>query len=58
MVCSVEESNDLSQLTIDDLQSSLLVHEQRLNNHNRGDEQALNVSYEGGGRGRGGQGAS
>ena len=26
-----------------------------MNSHNRGDEQALNVSYKGGGRGRGGQ---
>jgi len=33
VVCSVEESNDLDKLTIDELQSSLLVHEQRMNNH-------------------------
>lgn len=52
VVCSVEESNDLSKLTIDELQSSLLVHEQRMNNHFNIEEQALNVSYEGG-RGRG-----
>nr|DAD19456.1 TPA_asm: hypothetical protein HUJ06_020919 [Nelumbo nucifera] len=59
VVCSIEESNDLSKLTIDELQSSLLVHKQRMNSHNRGDEQALNVSYEGGrGRGRGGRSAS
>jgi hypothetical protein len=56
VVCSVEESNDLSQLTIDELQSSLLVHEQRLNRHFQNDEQALNVSYEGG-RSRGGRNA-
>jgi len=54
VVCSVEESNNLSQLTIDELQSSLLVHEQRLNRHFQNDEQALNVSYEGG-RSRGGR---
>ena len=57
VVCSVEESNDLDKLTIDELQSSLLVHEQRMNSHNRGDEQALTVSYERG-RGRSGRGAS
>ena len=46
VVCSVEESNDLRQLSIDELQSSLLVHEQRMNRHNQHDEQVLNVSYE------------
>ena len=56
VVCSVEESNDLSQLTIDELQSSLLVHEQRMHRHHQHDEQLFNVSYEGGGRSRGGQG--
>ncbi|RVW66684.1 hypothetical protein CK203_065222 [Vitis vinifera] len=44
VVCSVEESNDLDTLTIDELQSSLLVHEQRMNGHGR-DEQALKVTY-------------
>lgn len=48
-VCSVEESSDLDKLTIDELQSSLLVHEQlqsslivheqRMNSRNGGDEQ-------------------
>ncbi|WJZ94710.1 hypothetical protein VitviT2T_013543 [Vitis vinifera] len=57
VVCSVEESNDLDTLTIDELQSSLLVHEQRMNGHGR-DEQALKVTYNDqvarrGGRGRG-----
>ncbi|XP_075645817.1 uncharacterized protein LOC142616979 [Castanea sativa] len=33
VVCSVEESNNLDTLTIDELQSSLLVHEQRMNGH-------------------------
>ncbi|RVW38412.1 Retrovirus-related Pol polyprotein from transposon TNT 1-94 [Vitis vinifera] len=45
VVCSVEESNDLDTLTIDELQSSLLVHEQRMNGHGR-DEQALKVTYD------------
>uniref|UniRef100_A0A2N9FP23 Integrase catalytic domain-containing protein n=1 Tax=Fagus sylvatica TaxID=28930 RepID=A0A2N9FP23_FAGSY len=44
VVCSVEESNNLDILTIDELQSSLLVHEQRMNGHG-GDEQALKVTY-------------
>ncbi|XP_073035741.1 uncharacterized protein [Primulina eburnea] len=59
VVCSVEESNDLDNLTIDELQSSLLVHEQRINSHNSGDEQAFKVFYEDRtrGRGRGGPGA-
>ena len=28
VICSIEESNNLDTLTIDELQSSLLVHEQ------------------------------
>jgi transposase InsO family protein len=54
VVCSVEESNNLDTLTIDELQSSLLVHEQRMNGHG-GDEQALKVTYNDriGGRGGG-----
>lgn len=55
VVCSIEESNDLNKLTIDELQSSLLVHEQRMNGH-RGEEQALKVTHEDNtsrGRGRG-----
>jgi hypothetical protein len=30
VVCSIEESNDVTTLTIDEVQSSLLVHEQRM----------------------------
>ena len=58
VVCSTEESNNLDTLTIDELQSSLLVHEQRMNVHG-GDEQALKVTYDdriggwGNGRARG-----
>ena len=55
VVCSIKESNELNTLTIDELQSSLLVHEQRMNGH-RGEEQALKIIYEentGRGRGRG-----
>jgi len=36
VVCSVEESNNLDTLTIDELQSNLLVYEQRMNGHQRG----------------------
>lgn len=59
VVCSVEESNDLDVLIIDELQNNLLVYEQRMNSHGRGDEQALKISYEEkfGGRRRG-RGAS
>ncbi|XP_022852868.1 uncharacterized protein LOC111374431 [Olea europaea var. sylvestris] len=57
VVCSIEESNDLDNLSIDELQSSLLVHEQRMNSHAM-KEQALKVTYadqsRGRGRGRGG----
>ncbi|GJY65030.1 retrovirus-related pol polyprotein from transposon TNT 1-94 [Tanacetum coccineum] len=62
VVCSIEESNNLDTMTIDELQSSLLVHEQRMRGHAE-EEQALKVSYEdratrGRGRGafRGGRG--
>ena len=30
VVCSIEESNNMDIMTIDELQSSLLVHEQRM----------------------------
>jgi len=33
VVCSIEESNNLDTMTIDKLQSSLLVHEQRMKSH-------------------------
>ncbi|KAL5583549.1 hypothetical protein UlMin_015991 [Ulmus minor] len=52
VVCSIEESNDLDTLSIDMLQSSLLVHEQRMNSH-LVDEHALKVTYEDQWRGKG-----
>lgn len=42
-VCSIEESNDIDNLSIDELQSSLLVHEQKLKQQET-EEQALKAS--------------
>lgn len=43
VVCAIEESKDLDDLSIDELQGSLLVHEQKLSfQDNR--EQALKAS--------------
>ncbi|KAK2407959.1 putative mitochondrial protein [Trifolium repens] len=57
VVCSIEESNDIDSLSIDELQSSLLVHEQRMVSYVV-EEQALKVTAHKGtispGRGRGG----
>ncbi|KAA8519535.1 hypothetical protein F0562_013841 [Nyssa sinensis] len=44
VVCSIEESNDLDSMSIDELQSSLLVHEHRMSRHVI-EEQALTVAY-------------
>lgn len=61
IVCSIEESKDIDNLSVDALQSSLLVHEQKMRKPSHGgEEHVLKVSYEdrsGSGRGRGmGQG--
>ncbi|KAL6223087.1 hypothetical protein ACLB2K_006477 [Fragaria x ananassa] len=59
VACSIEESNDLDTMTVDELHNSLLVHEQRLCRIIGGmrDDQALKVtSSEGGNRGRGNRG--
>ena len=54
VVCSIEEFKDTDTLTIDELQSSLLVHEQRMSYHIE-EEHALKITYatQSGGRGRG-----
>jgi len=55
VVCSIEESNDLSALSIDELHGSLLVHEQRMESL-QPDEQVLKVTHDdryGTSRGRG-----
>ena len=52
VVCSIEESNDLDAMTIDELHGSLLVQKQRMLECQE-EEQALRVSYDKSGRGRG-----
>lgn len=54
IVCSIEESKDIDKLLVDELQSSLIVHEQKFYKSS-GEEQALKVTVEErfGGRGRG-----
>ncbi|XP_020235768.1 uncharacterized protein LOC109815455 [Cajanus cajan] len=67
VVCSIEESNDIDNLSIDELQSSLLVHEQKMNICSTMEEKALKASTNthsnnsrgrgrGKGRGRGSRG--
>ncbi|CAJ2658384.1 unnamed protein product [Trifolium pratense] len=58
VVCSITESNDVTTMSIDELQSSLLVHEKLMKGKKThgvivGEEQALKVSNAGRGRGRG-----
>lgn len=50
----IEESKDIDTLTIDELKSSLLVHEQRMSSHKE-EEHALKITHgdQSGGRGRG-----
>lgn len=43
VVCAIDESKDLDDLSIDELQGSLLVHEQKLSFQDKG-EQALKAS--------------
>lgn len=55
VVCSIEESKDIDKLTVDELQTSLLVHEQKVI-EKRSEEQVLQVENEprnAQGRGRG-----
>ena len=53
LVCFIEESNDLNILSIDELQSNLLVHEQRMGRH-AVEEHALKVTHDVKQGGRGG----
>ncbi|MCI50521.1 hypothetical protein A2U01_0071765, partial [Trifolium medium] len=54
IVCSIEEAKDINELSVDALESSLLVHEQKFKVSGE-DEHALKVTHEEsyGGRGRG-----
>ncbi|XP_073049032.1 uncharacterized protein [Primulina eburnea] len=54
VVCSIEEFKNIDILTIDELQNSLLVHEQRMRSHEE-EEHALKITHgdQLGGRGRG-----
>jgi len=45
VVCSIEESKDLDTMSINELQSSLLVHEQRIHSHVV-EEQALKITHD------------
>ncbi|KAF2305887.1 hypothetical protein GH714_008665 [Hevea brasiliensis] len=45
VVCSIEESHDIDMLSIDELQSSLLIHEQKINQQEK-EELALKASIE------------
>lgn len=56
IVCSIEESKDIDTLTVDALQSSLLVHEQKFNRKSGEDDQALKATRDYGGRGGRGNG--
>ncbi|GAU46899.1 hypothetical protein TSUD_296780 [Trifolium subterraneum] len=52
VVCSIEEARDVTVMSIDEFQSSLLVHEGRMKVHKAKDEeQALKVSNQGRGSG-------
>lgn len=54
VLCSIEESNDVTTLNVDVLQSNLLVHEQRMQvQHSKEEERALKVSQSARGYGRG-----
>ena len=52
IMCSIKESRDIDTLTIDELQSSLLVHEQRMSSHEE-EEHALKITHEDRSRGKG-----
>lgn len=45
IVCSIEESKNINELLVNELRSSLIVHEQKFHKHT-GEEQALKVTFE------------
>ena len=50
VVVSIEESKDTETITLDELQSSLVVHEQKFKKNEKGDDKVLKVTH---GRGMG-----
>ena len=44
VIFSIEKSKDIDDLLLDELQNSLLVHEQKMNRNSTSDEQALKAS--------------
>lgn len=44
IVCSIKEARDIDDFSIDELQSSLLIHEQRINQGASIEEKALKAS--------------
>jgi len=56
VVCSIEESNDVTTLSIDELQSSLLVQEQRMKSQNQDFDAEQALKFSNGGRGSVGYG--
>lgn len=53
IVCSIEESKNIKSLSVDELQSSLLVHEQKFRRNSSGEEHALKVTHAEGSNSRG-----
>lgn len=53
VVISIEESKDTGTMSVDELQSSLVIHEQKFKGSNRDNEQVLKVEDHFSGRGRG-----
>ena len=56
VVCSIEESKETNELSIDELQSSLLIHEQKMNRQSSDKQALLSSNYNSskdGGRRRG-----
>ncbi|KAH7858102.1 hypothetical protein Vadar_020022 [Vaccinium darrowii] len=52
VICSIEESKEIDTLSIDELQNSLLVHEQKITQQDQ-EEQALKAAFNPRGAGRG-----
>ncbi|KAH7851348.1 hypothetical protein Vadar_010314 [Vaccinium darrowii] len=52
VICSIEESKEIDTLSIDELQNSLLVHEQKITQQDQ-EEQALKAAFNPRGAGHG-----